>query len=189
MADGCADCGAEKAEVVLDGMRLCDRCADRRVAAHIGWPELPDPPAAQVVVGPDGRTHTMQIRLYRAATGVAAEAVELGCDPGQGYQVRVLGGHDVDVAMLIAQLRLQVRDEIGAWYLELNPARRGWLLRDREVAGRLIFAGDGGPYAVVIDGRMLSWEELGRTLESFEGCRFRLLFDDIDDVVRPQTQQ
>jgi hypothetical protein len=40
----------------------------------------------------------------------------------------------------------------------------------------------------VIDGRTLSWEEFGRTLESFEGWRFRLLIDDIDDV-RPQTQQ
>jgi len=188
MADGCADCGAEKTEVVLDGEGLCDRCADRRAAAHTGWPELPDPPAAQVVVGPDGRTHTMQIRLHRAPTGVAAEAMELGCDPGQGYHVRVLGGHHVDVAMLIEQLRLQVRDEIGASYLEPNPSRAGWLLRDREVAGRLIFAGDGGPYAVVVDGRTLSWEEFGRTLESFEGWRFRLLIDDIDDV-RPQTQQ
>jgi hypothetical protein len=122
MAGGCADCGAEKTEVVLDGTRLCDRCVDRRAAAHTGWPELPDPPAAQVVVGPDGRSHTMQIMLHRAPTGVAAEAVELGCDPGQGYHVRVLSGHDVDVAMLIEQLRLQVRDEIGASYLEPNPS-------------------------------------------------------------------
>jgi hypothetical protein len=72
MADGCADCGAEKTQVVLDGTRLCHRCADRRIAAHTGWPELPDPPAAQVIVGPDGRTHTMQIRLHRAATGGVA---------------------------------------------------------------------------------------------------------------------
>jgi len=130
----------------------------------------------------------MQIRLHRAPTGVAAEAVELGCDAGQGYHVQVLGGHDVEVAMLIEQLRLQVRDEIGASYLEPNPSREGWLLHDREVAGRLIWTGDGAPYAVVIDGRTLSWEEFGRTLESFEGSRFRLLVDDIDDV-RPQTRR
>src|SRR6266487_1029835 len=112
MAEGCADCGAVQTQVVLDGKRLCDRCADRRVAAHTGWPELPDPPAPQAVVGPDGRIHKMRIRVYQAPTGVAAEAVEFDSAPGEGYQVRVLGGHDVDVAMLVEQLLLQVRDEI-----------------------------------------------------------------------------
>jgi hypothetical protein len=125
MADGCADCAAVQTQVVLDGKRLCDRCADRRVAGRTGWPELPDPPAPQVVVGPDGRTHTMRIRLHRAPTGVAAEAVELGCDPGEGHQVRVIGGPDVDVPMLVEQLRLQVRDEIGTAYLEPNPLPTG----------------------------------------------------------------
>ena len=172
-------------EVVLDGTRLCDRCADRRVAAHTGWPELPDPPAPQVLIGPDGRTHTMRIRLHRTPTGVAAEAVELGRDPGQGYHLRVIGAHDVDVPMLVEQLRLQVRDEIGTTYLEPHPSRAGWLLRDREVAGQLVWAGDSAPYAVVIDGRTLSWEEFGRTLESFESWRFRLTIDDIDDL-RPE---
>jgi len=189
MAEGCADCGAGQTQVVLDGKRLCDRCADRRVAARTGWPELPDPPAPQVVVvGPDGRTHTMRIRLHRAPTGVAAEAVEFGCDPGEGYHVRVIGAHDVDVPMLVEQLRLQVRDEIATTYLEPNPSRPGWLLRDHEVAGRLVWVSDGAPYAVVIDGRTLSWEDFGRTLESFEGWRFRLVIDDIDDV-RPDARR
>ena len=188
MADGCADCGAVGTQVVVDGARLCERCADRRVAAHTGWSELPDPPVPQVIVGPDGRAHTMRIRLHRAPTGVAAEAVELGCDPGEGYHVRIIGAHDVDVPMLIEQLRLQVRDEIGTTYLEPNPSRPGWLLRDHQVAGRLVWAGQDAPYAVVIDGRTLSWEELGRALESFEGWRFRLVIDDIDDV-RPDPRR
>ena len=77
------------------------------------------------------------------------------------------------------------RDIAGTTYLEPNPSRPGWLLRDREVAGRLVWAGAGAPYAVVIDGRTLSWEEFGRTMESFEGWRFRLTIDDIDDL-RPE---
>ena len=174
------------AQVVLDGVRLCDRCADRRVAARTGYPELPDPPAPQVVVGPDGRTHSMRIRLHRAPTGVVAEAVESGCEPGDGYQVRVIGAHDVDVAMLVEQLRLQVRDEIATTYLVPHPARSGWQVREQEVAGRLVWAGDDdAPYAVVVDGRTITWEELGHALDSFEGWRFRLLIDDIDDV-RPR---
>jgi hypothetical protein len=185
MADGCVDCGAVDTGFVVDGVRLCDRCADRRIAARTGWPELPDPPAPRVVVGPDGRTHTMRIRLHRAATGVVAEAVELGSDPGEGHQVQVIGAHDVDVPMLVEQLHLQVREEIGTAYLEPNPHRPGWLLRDREVRGRLVWNGENATYAVAVDGRTLSWE-FGRTLESYEGWRFRLVVDDIDDV-RPEA--
>lgn len=49
-----------------------------------------------------------------------------------------------------------------------------------------MWAGDDATYAVVVDGRTLSWEEFGRTLESFEGWRFRLVVDGIDDV-RPEA--
>lgn len=171
---------------VVDGHRLCDRCADRRVAARSGWPELPDPPPPLVVTGPDGRSHIMQIRLHRAATGVVAEAVETGSPPGGGHHVQVIGAHNVDVPMLVEQLRVQVRDEIATAYLEPNPHRTGWLVRDRELRGRLIWAGNHGPYAVVVDGQTLSWDELGRTLEPFEGYRFRLVVEDTDDV-RPET--
>jgi len=110
----------------------------------------------------------MRIRLHRAPTGVAAEAVELGCDPGVGYQVRVIGAHDVDVPMLVEQLRLQVRDEIGTTYLEPNPSRAGWLLRDRAVAGRLVWAGEGAQYAVVVDGRTLSWPVAERPVDGYD---------------------
>jgi len=89
------------------------------------------------------------------------------------------------VPMLVEQLRLQVREEIGTAYLEPNPHRPGWLLRDCDVRGRLVWAGEDASYAVVVDGRTLSWEEFGRALEPFEGWRFRLVFDDIDDV-RPE---
>ncbi len=91
--------------------------------------------------------------------------------------------------MLVERLRLQVRDEIGARHLEPNPSRPGWLLRGHQVAGRLVWAGEDAPYAVVIDGRTLSWEEFGRTLEPFEGRRFRLVIDDDIDDVRPEPRR
>jgi hypothetical protein len=36
----------------------------------------------------------------------------------------------------------------------------------------------GGPYEVIVDGRTLTWDELGRALEAFEGWRFRLVIED-----------
>jgi hypothetical protein len=39
--------------------------------------------------------------------------------------VQVIRAHDVDVPMLVEQLHLQVRDEIGTAYLEPEPASTG----------------------------------------------------------------
>ncbi len=75
-------------------------------------------------------------------------------------------------------------------YLELNPHRSGWISRKDEVAGMLIFSeenGIGGPYDVVVDGRTLTWEEFGRSLEPFEGWRFRLVIEDRCVDLRPDA--
>lgn len=188
MTDHCAACGAPGAEIALDGTLLCDRCADRRIAAHTGWAELPDPPGPQVILGPDGRAHTMAIRLHRVPTGVLAEAVEVVPGHGEGHHVQVIGAHDVDVPMLVEQLQAQIRDQIATTYLEPNPHRPGWLLRGSEVRARLVWAEQDGPYAVVVDGRTLSWEEFGRALEPFEGWQIHLQVEDIDDV-RPDAMR
>lgn len=44
--------------------------------------------------------------------------------------------------------------------------------------------GDSGrPFVVVVDGRTLTWEELGVALERYEGWRLRLVIgDSIDDA-------
>jgi hypothetical protein len=41
---------------------------------------------------------------------------------------------------------------------------------------------------VVIDGRTLTWEELGHALESFEGWNFRLLIEESSDDARADAQ-
>ena len=105
---------------------------------------------------------------------------------GEGYRFAVLGDHDGDVGDLVARVRTLTESEIGRLYLEPARHREGWTLRDDEVAGQLVWddGGDHGkPYRVIVDGRTLSWEELGRALESYEGWRFRLVIEDsIDDA-------
>jgi len=52
---------------------------------------------------------------------------------------------------------------------------------DGEVAGRLVGNDDGdnrAPYNVVVDGRVMTWEELAMALESYEGWGFRLVIED-----------
>jgi hypothetical protein len=51
----------------------CDRCADKRIATHTGFPELPDLPPPIERTTSDRRKMTLQFRLWRAATGIEIE--------------------------------------------------------------------------------------------------------------------
>ena len=179
----CSDCESHDARVSLDGVSLCDRCADRRVAALTGWPELPVPPPDVEMRGPDGRIHLIRFRLRRSPGGVVAEAAEIGptVAEGEGYAASVIGGQDADPLQLLAAVRRRIRADLSQLYLERHEYRDGWMLQGDEVEGRLEWAEGcerGLPYDVIVDGRQLSWEELGQALEPFEGFRFRLLVSD-----------
>ena len=133
----------------------------------------------------------MQPRPWRAPTGIVVELEEMGAPVGEGFQFSILGPHDAEVGHLLAQLRTHAEVEVARRYLEPNPHRGGWLLAGDEVAGRLAWSEGrevGEPYDVVIDGRTLSWEDLGRALEPFEGWRFRLVIEDRSLDVRPDAE-
>jgi hypothetical protein len=168
---------------------LCDRCSDRRVAAITGYPELPDAPQPIEVADGDGRLHLLGYRVWRAPTGIEVELEEAGF--AEGYHFAVLGAHDADVGELVALVRHRAEEEIARRYLEPNPHRAGWIIRGEQAAGRLVWGEErelGGPYDVVVDGRTLTWEELGRALEPYEGWRFRLVLEDRCDDVRPDAE-
>ncbi len=193
---GCCDCGQHPAETWLSGVGpLCDRCADRRLAAATGFPQLPEPPAPVVITGPDGRAHRLRYRISRAPTGISLRLLEHE-DPAAlgGYVFAILGEHDTEVADLAATLHAEAVAEIGRCYLEPDeyaawvPGSPGWQVANEEVAGRFEYdpdTGTNGPHGVVIDGRYLSWQEFGAALSSYEGWRFRLLIEDPSSDYHP----
>jgi len=182
----CEDCGDPDASTRLGDVVVCHRCCDVRIVEYTGLPRLPDPPPPFLVRGPDGRDHHLRFKIWRAPTGIEVQLEEMGVPVGEGYRFAVLGDHDADVASLVARVRSLAESEVGRIYLEPARNREGWALSDDEVAGQFVWnyqAGDGKPYRVIIDGRILSWEELGSTLESYDGWRFRLVIEDsIEDV-------
>jgi hypothetical protein len=107
---------------------------------------------------------------------------EVGVPVGEGYRFAVLGDHDADVEeVLVARVRSLAESEVGRLYLEPTRHRHGWDLGGDEVVGRLVWndeAGGGRPCSVIIDGRTLSWQEFGTSLEAYEGWRFRLVTED-----------
>lgn len=168
---------------------LCDRCFDCRIAEQTGLPRLPDPPPPLVLVGPDGRRHRFRFRIWRAPTGIEVQLEETDVTVGEGYEFAVLGDHDANVDGLIEHVRQQAEAEVGRLYLEPAHDHDGWMV-DEEVAGRFVWNDEepsGRPYKVVVDGRTLTWEELGLALEAYEGWNFRLVIEDRVQDARGDT--
>ena len=160
---------------------FCDSCADALISAATGWPRLESPPPpADVFRGPDGTEHRMVYRVLRTPGGIEVLAEEDDWAVDDGYRVALVGAHDADVRSMFDQLRRMVRDAIAQQYLERAAHRDGWIMRAREVEGRLVWRDDRPGYDVVVDGRRLSWEEFGAVLEPFEGWTFHLEMRDID---------
>jgi hypothetical protein len=189
--DKCEDCGSTGADHYLGRILLCDRCLDKRVAAQTGFTELPEAPAPVTLTDVEGGHHTLRYRIWRAPTGIEVELQEMEVPAGEGYHRAVLGAHDADVDELVADVRARAETDMSQRFLEPNPNRHGNLLRKDLVEGRLIWNDEGNevgtPYDVVVDTKTMSWEELGRALEGYEGWRFRVeLADRIDDL-RPDA--
>lgn len=150
--------------------------------------ELSEPPGPIILHGPDGRRHELHVRFWRAPTGVVVELEEIGVPPGEGYRFSVLGAHDADTSVLVSLAVSRAEREIDHLYLEPDSHSGGWVMTGDEVAGWFTSDDDqpdGYPYAVVIDGRTLTWEEFGEALSGLEGWRFRLVIEDRLDDVRP----
>jgi hypothetical protein len=138
----------------------------------------------------NGQRHVLTFRIWRAATGVEVELEETGVPIGEGYHFAVLGSHDANIDDLVTAVQIQAKGDVSRQYLEPNPHCSGWIVRDEEVAGRLIYSensGIGGPYNVVVDGRTLTWEEFGEALEPYEGWRFRMVIEDRCADLRPDA--
>ena len=177
---GCASCGREPADMHLGGEGpLCDRCFDDRVSVIMGLPRLPDAPDPVAIADADGNPHTMIYRLWRAPTGIAVRLVELDSPPDGGYEFEEFGDHDADVSMLLDLVTVRADTEMARRYL--RPTESGGLdIRhdeDRgadEVVGRIEVVEPFGPLTLVVDGRAVTWKELGKALSPYEGWQFVL---------------
>ena len=58
-------------------------------------------------------------------------------------------------------------------------------LKEDEVAGRFEYSETNDEiHSVIIDGKVFTWEQLGRMLRAYEGFQFKLKIYDITDDVR-----
>lgn len=121
------------ASVRIESQALCDRCADRAIAAATGWPELPAPPPPEVIAGPDGERHVFRYRLFRWPGRVVAIAEEVGRGDG-GHRLEIGVDHPGDASALRERIRAAARSAVGRIQLVTDEEGRQRLEGD-EVIG------------------------------------------------------
>ena len=115
---------------------------------------------------------------------MAIDAFELPDGSPAGYGFQVIGDPDDDPPALLGKLIAKMRRSLALTHREDTD-------HGPQVNDRLILRGtvDSDPDEdhrmpmVVIDGREISWDELGRMVSAFEGWQFKLEFRDRSDEV------
>mgnify|MGYP003553133904 FL=1 len=165
--------------------QLCGRCFNEAAASRLGLQGF-----EHVVFEPvrmvDGRgaEHEFRFRTRLFGPGMAIDAFELRDGSPAGYEFQVIGEPDDDPLELLGKLIGKMRRALALTHLEDTD-------HGPQVNDRLILRGtvDSDPDEdhrvpmVVIDGREISWDELGRMVAAFEGWQFKLEFRDRSEEV------
>ena len=180
----CSACGANVSS--YDGVSvgykegtkfLCSRCYNKSMAEHLGFNYEHvafDPLTLQDL---DGVLHTFQFRPHIFGTRLSLEALEVG--PEKGYEFSVIAGVEQDLFVTFQTLFERIRRELGRRHIE--PEGSGYrITQDDVVRGQIT----DDPHSfeqlplLIIDGKPVTWEALGRMVSPNAGFRFKLeIFD------------
>jgi len=127
----------------------------------------------------DGVQHEFHFRTRIIPSGISIEALEIIKGVPEGYQFQVLGSFEADHLEIFGQLFERIRRAMSQKHIE--KGEYGPQITDENVVrGRITWDDetDGRIPRLVIDGKPVSWEELGQMLMAYEGWNFKLeIFD------------
>jgi hypothetical protein len=168
---------------------LCNRCVNTKVARRAGLETFEDLEFQPVVLSDvQGENHTFHFRTRLFGTGVALDAFELQDGDPFGYQFQVIGEPEADLLALLGKLIEKIRRGISVKYIE-ETAYGPQIVDSPGAKTRILGMIESDPDCpndrvprMVIDGREITWTELGRMLMTYEGWQFKLeIFDKADD--------
>jgi len=162
---------------------LCSKCYNQRISEFMEFEFTHISFEPEVFRDVDGLNHTFNFTTHLTGGGVSIEANEEVDDEHNGYQFSIYGEPEEGVANLFNLFgQLTARIQKGLSKKHLEPAHngklhitdqnvvRGQITSDLKTASELP--------VLVIDGREVSWEELGEMVMIYEGFNFRLdIFD------------
>ncbi len=163
--------------------RLCSQCFNTEVAKMDGLEGFEHAKFEPVGLADcAGEFHEFHFRTYLFGAGVALNAFELRDGRPAGYHFQIIGDPKDDLLVLLGRLIEKMRRALSTKHL--TDGEHGLQIADhRIVRGRIewVDAHDGRVPLLVIDGRGIDWDELGRMLMSFEGWQFKLNIVDKSD--------
>lgn len=118
-----------------------------------------------------GRTRQFVTRLEETPGGLCAEAVEAGKEDGYRFKVVVPSGA---TGQALWELRQKMHRILNIRHIERNEETKTWLMTHDVVRGRITWGGESEGPKLVVDGKALPWEEVGRMMAVYEGFEFEL---------------
>jgi hypothetical protein len=155
--------------------QLCSQCFNQEVASLAGLDAFQHTNFTPIGLADcTGEVHEFHFRTRLFGPGVALDAFELRNGHPSGYQFQIIGDPNDDLLVLLGRLIERIRRALSTKHI--TNGELGLQIADCVVRGRIEWddAHDGRVPILVIDGREVTWEELGRMLMSFEGWQFQL---------------
>jgi len=157
----------------------CNRCYNRKLA-EMAQLQFDHPDFQPVTLkDSDGKPHQFQFITRLLPHGISIQALEIQKGGPQGYQFHVVGPLDGDVLAIFGQLFERIRNSLAQKHIEKTSY--GLSITDNDVVrGRIEWDDDtdGKIPLLIIDGKPIKWEQLGRMLMTYEGFNFKLeIFD------------
>jgi len=157
------------------GRLLCFKCFNEYMSKKMGL-DFEHPDFLPVTMEDcEGRSHRFEIRTMLTGEVVTLRALELLENGAVGYESEVLGDPEDDPMELFQRLYERLRRELGRKHLvETDLGTR--IGEESVVRARITWDDerDGRVPLLVIDGRAVTWNELGRMLMSYEGWNLRM---------------
>jgi len=155
---------------------LCTKCFNEAVAKHSGvdFHHLSFHPI--ILADQDNKNHTFHFQPRLFGDHVTIEALEIHNDEPKGYEFSICGDAEDDLFALFAKLVERMRRELQRRHIEPGDLTRHQITNGDTLRGRITWDDDtnGEVPCLVIDGKELSWHEVGRMLMTYEGFHFKL---------------
>ncbi len=156
--------------------QLCSRCLNAEVAKSDGLDKFEHVRFDPVDLADcTGRAHVFHFRTRLFGPGIALDAFELRDGHPAGYQFQVIGEPEDDLLALLGRLIDKIRRALSL--VHIGDGEYGLQIADHMVVRGIVgwdAAEDGRVPLLTIDGREITWEELGRMLMTYEGWQFKL---------------
>lgn len=152
---------------------LCMRCFNSRIAETAGFTDFENVRLDPIqMIDCQGESHQFHFQFRLLGDRISLDTFELRGETPAGYRFQLIGEANDDVFVLLGRLVEKIRRALSVRHIDfhereiIDSTLRGRIEWDESQPGHLPL--------VVVDGKEVSWDELGRMLMSMEGWQFRL---------------